>query len=236
MCAHTERLRQLQRDELLGLYDAAAEAIECVAALADAGRNPVTEVLGGASVVEEWVHFPAGDVVDAASHSQYYYHAHAAAERIAGEHGHFHTFMRPQALFPELHPARAHEAPADAVTHLVGISTDAAGQLIRLFTTNRWVTGEVWYDADAVIRMLERFAITIEQPSPGLNRWISAVIRLFRPQIVDLIRARDEAIAQWRAAHPERDVFEDRELQVTSEMPVDFLEQVRAVESALAAG
>ena len=37
--------------------------------------------------------------------------------------------------------------------------------------------------------MLERFAITIEPPSRALNRWVSAVIRLFRPQIVDLIRA-----------------------------------------------
>ena len=50
-------------------------------------------------------------------------------------------------------------------------------------------------DADAAIRMLERFAITIEPPSRAFNRWVSAVIRLFRPQIVDLIRARDETIA-----------------------------------------
>ena len=46
--------------------------------------------------------------------------------------------------------------------------------------------------------MLERFAITIEPPSRALNRWVSAVIRLFRPQIVDLIRARDETIASGR--------------------------------------
>jgi hypothetical protein len=125
---------------------------------------------------------------------------------------------------------------ADAVTHLVGISTDAEGQLIRLFTTNRWVTGEAWYNADAAIRILERFDITTEQPSRRLNRWLSAVVRLFRPQIVDLIRARDATMARWRRAHPERDVFEDRALQVTSEMPVDFLAQARAIEAALAPG
>jgi hypothetical protein len=236
--ADTQHLRQVGRAELLGLYDAAAEAIKCVAALADAGRNPVTEVLGGAGVVEEWAHFPPGDIVDAASHSQFYYHAHAAEERVAGEHGHFHTFVRAKALLPELHPVLvdAETTEPDAFTHLVGISTDAMGQMIRLFTTNRWVTGEVWYDADAVIRMLERFDITIEYPSRGLNRWVSAVVRLFRPQIVDLIHARDETIAHWRKAHPERDAFEDRELQMTSEMPVDFLAQVLAVEAALAAG
>ena len=42
---------------------------------------------------------------------------------------------------------------------------------------------------------------------------------------------------RWRAgrsAHPDRDVFEDRELQVTSEMTVDFLAHIRAIEAALA--
>jgi len=230
-----EVLRPMPRAELLGLYDAALEAIESVAALADAGKNPVTEVLGGTDVVEEWAHFPPGDVVDPTTHSQFYYHAHAAEERVAGEHGHFHTFVRPRALFPELQPPSTAETSQDGepFTHLIGISTDASGQLIRLFTTNRWVTGEQWHSADDVIGMLDRFDIAIEQPAPGLNRWVSAVVRLFRPQIVDLIRARDEAIAHWRATHPDRDVFEDRELQVTSEIPIDLLAQVRAIEAAV---
>jgi hypothetical protein len=33
--------------------------------------------------------------------------------------------------------------------------------------------------------------------------------------------------------HSNRDVFEDRDLQVTSQQPVDFLAQVRAIEAAL---
>lgn len=230
-----DALQGMSRAELLGLYDAALEAIESMAALADAGANPVTAVLGGSDVVEEWTHFPPGDVVDPTTHSLFYYHAHAAEERVAGEHGHFHTFVRPKAFFPELQPVQTNDTPQESepFTHLIGISTDASGQLIRLFTTNRWVTAEQWYAADDVIAMLDRFDIAIEQPSPGLNRWVSAVVRLFRPQIVDLIRARDEAIAHWRATHPDRDVFEDRELQVTSELPVDFLAQVRAIEAAV---
>ena len=227
MRADTQRLRRLPLDDLRGLYDAAAEAVASAAALAEAGKNPVTAVLGGAAVVEEWAHFPSGDVIDRATRSQYYYHAHAAEERIAGEHGHFHTFMR---VDTEVAPTQT-----DAVTHLIGISTDATGRPIRLFTTNRWVTGEIWHDADAVIDLLNRFDVTVEAPSPLLNRWVSALVRLYRPQIIALIRARDKAIAQWRAAHPGRDVFEDRDLQVTSEMPIDFLAQVRAMEAALAA-
>lgn len=233
-----DRLRQLGRDELLAMYAAAADVTESLAALAEAGKNPVTEVLGGAGVVEEWSHFPPGDVIDASTQSQYYYHAHAVEERAAGEHGHFHTFVRPQKLDPTLQPAALPASanaddPASWVMHLVGISTGASGKLIRLFTTNRWVTDEVWYGADDVIGMIDYFDMTGATPSLALNRWVAGVAGLFRPQIADLVRARDGAVARHRAAHPERDVFEDRALQVTSEVPIDFLAQVRAIEAAL---
>jgi hypothetical protein len=232
------RLRQLPRDELQALYDAAAEAIACAATLAENGTNPVTEALSGAEVVEEWAHFPAGDVVDPDTHSQFYYHAHAAEERSAGEHGHFHTFVRPKQLCPDLAPVAVPDGidaddAAAWIAHLVGISTDASGRVIRLFTTNRWVTGEVWYHAGAVIQMLGRIDMTGEQPSRDLNRWVTAVIRMFRPQIEDLIRVRDASVAQFQQAHPQSDAYEDRALQVTSEVPVDFLTQIRAIEAAL---
>lgn len=232
-------LRTLGRDELLAMYDAAAEVIVCLAALAKKGKNPVTEAIGDAAAIEEWAHFPPGDTIDAGTHSQYYYHAHAAEERASGEHGHFHTFVRPRKLFPDLEPAALADNAASIpesnwVTHLAGISTDATGYPIRLFTTNRWVTDEAWYGADAAIAMLDRFDITAGQPSPELNRWVAAVMRMFRPQIAGLLRARDEAVARWQVAHPDRDVYEDRELQVTSELAVDFLAHIRAIEAALA--
>jgi hypothetical protein len=229
------RLRKLPRDVLETMYEAAAKAVASASTLAEDGINPVTAALQGASAVEEWAHFPAGDMIDPATHSQFYYHAHPAEERAAGEHGHFHTFVRPKTLAPDLQPVIVPEGGQDDaswVTHLVGISTDASGRVIRLFTTNRWVTGEAWYDADAVIELLDRFDMTRDEPSPALNRWVSAIVHMFKPQIADLLRARDARIAEFMAAHPDRDVFEDRALQVTSAMPVDFLAQIRAVEAA----
>ncbi len=232
------RLAQLGRDRLLAKYDAAAEATARLAALAEIGLNPVTAVLGGATAVDEWSHYPQSDVIDAATHSQFYYHAHAASERVDHEHGHFHTFVRATQACPELQPANWADgtSPGDAaaVTHLVGISTDARGRVIRLFTTNRWVTGEVWYDAASVIRMLDRFDMTTEQPGYDLNRWVAAVIAMFQPQAEDLIRARDARLMQFAAENPGRDVYEDRALQVTLETPVDFLTQIGAIEAALA--
>ncbi|MGD0186367.1 MAG: hypothetical protein ABSC25_14115 [Roseiarcus sp.] len=230
------RLRRLDRAEVAAMVEAAAEATQCLAALAERGVNPVTEALGGASVVQEWAHFPAGDVVDPATHSLYFYHAHVAHERMVDENGHFHTFVRAKELYPDLEPAAPAPAGPEAanpVAHLVGISTDATGRLLRLFTVNRWVTGEAWYDADAVSRMLDRFDMSVEAPSHDLNRWVTAVVRLFRPQIVDLIRARDASVAEFKAAHPDRDVYDARDFRVTSQTPVDFLQQIRAIESVL---
>ena len=43
-----DRLNRLPRAELLAMYDAAAEAIDCMRTLADSGTNPVTEVLQAA--------------------------------------------------------------------------------------------------------------------------------------------------------------------------------------------
>ena len=219
------RFDALSRTELAGMYEAAAEAVDSLRAMAADGLNPVTAALAGATAVEEWAHFPAGDAVDAAAQCRFFYHAHAAEERADGEHGHFHTFVQPHAA--------AGDTPS--VTHLIGISTDASGRVIRLFTTNRWVTGEAWHDADSTIGMLDRFDMTRNAASSPLDRWVTAVIRMFRPQIAGLLHARDRRIAAFRAAHPDSDVFEDRALQITSEMPVDLLAQIRAIETLLSA-
>src|SRR3546814_15690415 len=101
------------------------------------------------------------------------------------------------------------------------------GLPFRLFTVNRWVTGEVWYRADDVIRMLDVFKIDHAQPSWPLNRWISAMIALFKPQIAELLRARDRKVADWREQNPEADVFEDRDLEVASFPDISVEHQVR---------
>lgn len=230
-----QRLQGHSRPELEAMYDAAAEVTDCERVLAKTGDSPVTEVLKDANSVEEWAHYPAGDVFDAATHGQYYYHAHNASDRVPGEHGHFHTFVRPDGLALDVQPAPLpdYEHSENATAHLVGISTNAHGRAFRLFTTNRWVTGEVWYGAEHVIRLLDRFEIDLARPSWVLNRWLTAVLRLFRPQIIDLIAARDARITEHRIMHPERNVFEDRSLHVTSDMLIDVVTQIRAIETVL---
>ena len=56
---------------------------------------------------------------------------------------------------------------------------------------------------------------------------------LFRPQIERLLRQRDAALADWRRRHPDRDAFEDRELEITSVADISVDAQIAAVAAAL---
>lgn len=60
------------------------------------------------------------------------------------------------------------------------------------------------------------------------------MMRLFQPQIIELVTARDAALAARRTTHPDRDVFEDRDIEVLSEAHIDIATQVKAIAQALA--
>ena len=94
---------------------------------------------------------------------------------------------------------------------------DAHGRPTALFTTNRWVTDETMVPADALIDALPRFAIDLAHPSWPVNRWITALVTLYRAEIADLLRARDSVLAAGPA-----DLPEDRAVEVLSHMPLDL--------------
>ncbi len=232
------KIRDLPRAELEQMLAAGEEILECYRLLTKTGDNVVGEVLRGEGTFYEWNHYPKGDVYDHETHSQYFYHAHPTELR-GGEHGHFHTFLRAKGMPANVQPVPYSgevEWPSgdEALAHLIGISMDKRGYPIRLFTTNRWVTGETWYAAEDVILMLDRFEIDHARPSHPVNRWITSMLRLFRPQVILLIAERDRRIDAWKAKHPDRDVFEDRELELTSEMPISVEEQIAEIRAALA--
>lgn len=185
---------------------AAEDLLECYRVLERGNLNIVGEVLKDQGTFYEWNHYPDGDVYDGDSHSQYYYHNHRE-----GEHGHFHVFQRKKGMPKGMKPVpyRGKEKwprGNDSLSHLIAVSMDEFGFPTHLFTTNRWVTGEAWYKGDDVIKMLDRFLIDHAYPSWPVNRWIGAMVAQFQPQIVSLIKQRDEAVASWRLTHGDTDV------------------------------
>ncbi len=227
----------LHKSRLEDMAAAADEVLECCRVLACTGGNLVGELLRDVETFYEWNHYPEGDVFDHQSHSQFYYHAHPQGER-GNEHGHFHTFLRPLGMPAGVKPAlvadfEAPEGENDALSHLIAISMDELGVPIRLFAVNRWVTGEVWYSANDVRAMLACFVIDHAQPSWPVNRWVSAMIRLYRPQIGALLDARDAAVEAWAKAHPDQNVFEDRDFDMTSSIEIDIDDHTARIHAAL---
>jgi hypothetical protein len=243
---------RVSRLDIEQMASAAAAIRDCRRELAARNATLLGEITPGGAEIREWQRYPDGEVYDPKTHAQYFFHRHSGTGQRAREHGHFHTFLRAEGmpvglaplLLPELAVADVLPPPSpqaaplkrgtrEEVSHLIAIAIDFRGEPIRLFTTNRWVTGETWYRAEDVIRMLDRFVIAEPQRSALLNRWIGAIIQLFRPQIAGLLRARDETVMGWRRRRRTQ-VFEDPRLEVASGLDIvldaqlEFVDRVRA--------
>ena len=246
--SHRDEGLRVSQAEIEQMKAAAAIIRDCRRDLTARNASLVGEVIGSSTICA-WRHYPDGEVFDPTSHAQYFFHAHAPDSRSPPERGHFHTFLRAEGmpggvvplLLPELAVANV-AAPApqaaplkrgqrDEVSHLVAIAIDVRGEPNRLFTTNRWVTGETWYRAEDVTQMLDRFVIAEKEPSAVLNRWIGAMIHLFRPQIAGLLQARDEIVMAWRRRRRTQ-VFEDPRLEITSSLDIELDTQLALVDRA----
>jgi hypothetical protein len=195
---------------------AAQEAQFCERVLAKSGDTVLTDALRGATGITTWAHYPAEDVFDPETGAQWFYHCHDPASD-AREHGHFHCFVRPEGRTGPIH-------------HLAAVGVDAQGRLIRLFTVNQWVVGDQWADAEATIALLDRFDSHHARPGYLVNRWLTAILRLYGDEVRGLIRARDVALN----ARGGDDVRQDRSLEVTSSLDVDL--RATAASLGLAAG
>ncbi len=232
-------LSAVSRRRLQRMYAAGLEVIECQRVLDKAELNIVGEVLRGNGKFFQFEHYPPEDVHDLESHSQYYYHAHRG---LNGEHGHFHTFLRAAGM-PKFAPTTrdkfATYAGRDwprgrrAVAHLVAIAMNRYGLPIGLFTVNRWVTDDSPYSADELMRMLDCFVVDHAGPSWPVNRWISAMLVLFRPQIEVLLRERERRLVSWQKDHTGAVVLEDRKLDLTSQVRVSIDAQMAALRRTL---
>lgn len=192
---------------------AAESVVECMQTLANRGKNVVTEVLAGrAAICDE--HYPPGDEIDSNSGYRYYYHTHDNRGWQKREHGHFHLFQE--------NTARFH--------HMIALSVNEHGLPVRLFTTNRWVTGERWAAANSVCQEARNFHIDESGPFATLNRWLNAMTKLYRPLILQLLHARDARVQTAVQQGRDRERFlDDRRIHVLSQSPISLMERLDAV-------
>jgi hypothetical protein len=201
----------------------AADAItQCYQTLGES--NVVRELFTAQEEIFFWQHYPAGDVKDDRNHSQYFYHAHPSKDmdRVP-EHGHFHIFSRqPPVAKGERYIAASDKflksgGRQDNLTHLVAIAMNELGRPTALFTVNYWVVLGLWYPAEVLIPLLDDFVVDIPQsPQAVTNTWVSNMVQLFKPYIIELLLKRDEVLRAHQQTNPRGDVYYDKQLEITS--------------------
>jgi len=149
-------------------------------------------------------------IFDERTRYQFYYHSHGAGRE---EDGHFHTVK----LFD------------DHTVHLVGISMAETGWPQALFTVNLWATGDVYESAETVRRYARNFQIDERRGPARLVRFVNLLFRAFLPEIERLQDEKIAALSSHRLAHPNRDPFRDRSLEVLSRVAIDVRQRPAAV-------
>jgi hypothetical protein len=195
----------------------------------DEGQNILHYTLNTQERHERMSHYPKGDRIDHSTGAQYFYHCHRENyERF--EHGHFHCFLRYKHIPKTIKPAplvdwdRYIENP---MTHLIAIGMNQFGQPIRLFTVNRWVTSEIWYEAKHTSRLIKHYKMTLEDPYwQVLDQWVEGIIHLFAPQIAWLHQERDKLMLHHQTTSTAENPYLDYELEELSHISIDLKEQI----------
>jgi len=203
---------------------AAHAVIETITAMAQEQKPLMLRVVpeDGATF---WTHYPKNDARDEFCKSRWYYHVHAPGSRDANEHGHFHLFLHrtqlPEGLEPKVWPPQGEDARAH-VTHLITLSIDTNGIPRSWFTVNRFVTNEFLYPADVMIEHLPDFDVDHTKEDDLVNRFVTAMVALYREEIAELLRERDIRHEQLVAEFGDDAYNKASGVEVLSQIPIDL--------------
>ncbi|GAB4187834.1 MAG: hypothetical protein Tsb0015_07040 [Simkaniaceae bacterium] len=215
-------IKEMPLQERKKMLQAGQKVLYWQQALKMTNENILTEVTGGKLDVKKLAHYPKGDVFDNDTLAGYFYHSHREKE-----HGHFHIFFGNDKFGGN---GLLLDKP---YTHIIAISVDHLGNPKSLFTVNQWVTGETWRKADEICNNLPDFAIGHAFPSYAVNQWLTAMVQLFRPQIMELIQKRDDLMAQYSQKKGIKNIYKVKCLEIITESPISIEDQMRIIARTL---
>lgn len=207
-------------EALDNLMDAAETLVSIHEALVNDGLSILNELLRDENdqVIETWAHYPSDDCLDTISGAMFYYHAHDPEGWERNEHGHFHLFLR--------------TSTEVSFSHVMAISMTAQGLPNGLFATNRWVTDEAVLPAEELLHLVQaRWEITRARPSWMVAQWLTALVKLLQPYTEKLLKQRDMALGVHAGRQPSGVLTEDRSIHLLSELPLDLMEIMAAVQN-----
>jgi hypothetical protein len=192
-----------------GTASAAQVVLGCIRQFGADRSNPVLEVLQETPDFVQQQKYPQPPLEFAAGRGRAYYHSHALAGAEPEEHGHFHLFLQ-----------HGRGTRKEDWAHLAALAMDREGQPVRWFATNRWVTGGDWGERGWLLAGVDTLAP--ERETAVLQRWLAAMLRLYRPELEVLLEARDAYLADLRAATSGEAPTEERCVYELAQVPVNL--------------
>ncbi|MFC4291708.1 DUF6969 family protein [Sphingorhabdus arenilitoris] len=204
--------------------DAAHIVIETIMAMVKDGRPLMKRVLPD-DEVHWWEHYPKADARDKHTKSRWYYHVHAPGDRDPEEHGHFHLFLHLSQLddgvTPIISPQKKGDTDPVQTTHVAALAIDHNGIPRQWFTTNRWVTEEYLFPAETMIAHLDRYNVDETEEDSIVNRFVTAMVALYRDEISQLLMQRDQKLKEIGAG-PDNPLLFEKGNDVLSACDIDL--------------
>lgn len=211
--------------------EAAHVVIDAITQMAAEGRPLMQRILPEADV-HWWEHYPDDDARDEHTRSRWYYHVHAPGNRDPAEHGHFHLFLHRTQMedgaSPIAQPAKGEEALA-FVTHIAGLSIDHQGVPMHWFATNRWVTDEFMYPAPVMIAHLDKYDVDHTAEDKTVNRFLTAMVALYREDIADMLNERDRRLAELASTSTAPEEIFEAGNDILAIRPIDLDAKIEAL-------
>ena len=191
-------------------HSPAAELFACIRKLGTQRSNPVLELLRDIPVFIQGEKYPRPALAFGDGSWRSYYHSHSMVGADIREHGHFHLFTRKD----------------QGWAHLAALAMDVEGQPLRWVMTNRWVTGDDWCDRDGLLEAIDALVPGV-QPDL-LRRWLAGLLQLYRPELGELLHARDARIAGLSGVRSIEAVLDDRSLYELASLPIELTAKLTA--------
>lgn len=192
-----------------------AEILDCLQGYAADQSNPVLSILGQPAQLVRDQKYPDPYLGSKTNCWRAYYHYHETPCAASQEHGHFHIFLRTEDKNGVRWP------------HLAALAMDRQGQPLRWFTVNAWVTGGDWVDAETLTRGMRLLDDNLPLDC-RTERWLQAMVRLYRLLLTNVLIARDQQLIQLKNQTGISDILRDRSVYEIGSESIDLLSDLSA--------
>ena len=177
---------------------------DATTALHSSGRSLMERVLpDDGSAPEQWQHYPTEDAVTEPLGARWFYHCHDSELRPPDEHGHFHLFVARRAMPRRIQPLIVppdRRRPRPSTVHIAALVFDHNGLPARWVATNRWVTDEWLYPAEAITQLIPHIGFSGPEGDLLVGSWLTAMLHASLPTLAEMLGERDRQL-MLLAAH-----------------------------------